>query len=75
MLATHGVKKTRVISTHALQEMGTVGQKIVTLIKKKIKMKVEIINQQEEAELFFKAVLKDFDDSNYMLVDVGGGSV
>lgn len=76
MLVRYGVTKMRAVSTHALREMGEVGRKIAELIKSKIGLDVEIISQEEEAELFFKAVLTDFESfRNYIIADVGGGSV
>ncbi|MFA6007927.1 MAG: hypothetical protein WC784_04790 [Candidatus Shapirobacteria bacterium] len=70
------VKKVRVVSTHALREMGEEGQKIANRIKKECGLKVEIISQEEEANLFFKGVMQDFDDEqDFTIVDVGGGSV
>ncbi len=76
ILDDHKIKKVRVVSTHALREMGQVGKEIAKEIKKKTGFKVEIISQQEEAELFYQAVLRDFKtDSNLTIIDVGGGSV
>lgn len=76
ILDKYNVTKKRIVSTHALREMGKTGQDIAKLIKSEVGFKVEIISQQEEAELFFKAVLGDFEtDDDYILADVGGGSV
>lgn len=76
ILKKENVKKVRVISTHALREMGGVGQEIASQIKKKVGLKVEIISQKEEAELFFNAVIRDFEtEEDFTVVDVGGGSV
>ena len=70
------VDRVRVVSTHALREMGQVGKEVVELIKKKVGFQVEIISQQEEAELFYRAVLRDFKtDEDFTILDVGGGSV
>lgn len=39
-------------------------------------MNIEIISQEEEANLFFQAVMRDFKtDQDFTVVDVGGGSV
>ena len=71
-----GVEKLRVVSTHALREMGGVGREIAEKIEKEVGLGVEIISQDEEANLFYKAVLKDFKtDKDFTVVDVGGGSV
>ncbi|QQS39402.1 hypothetical protein IPM62_02200 [Candidatus Woesebacteria bacterium] len=70
------VEKVRVVSTHALREMGEVGNEIANKIRKEVGMKIEIISQDEEAQLFFNAVMRDFKtDSDFTVVDVGGGSV
>lgn len=70
------VRKVRVVSTHALREMGKVGEEIAQALKEQLGLPVEIISQEEEANLFFQAVIKDFDiDEDFTLVDVGGGSV
>jgi len=76
LLEKENVKKIRVVSTHALREMGKVGVEIAEKIKKEVGLNVEIISQAEEANLFFKAVLGDFSvNKDFALVDVGGGSV
>jgi exopolyphosphatase/guanosine-5'-triphosphate,3'-diphosphate pyrophosphatase len=76
ILAGKKVKKIRVVSTHALREMGKVGQEIAQKIKDKAGFQVEIISQREEAELFFQAVTRDFKTKDDLTVlDVGGGSV
>ncbi|MBI4099409.1 hypothetical protein HY440_00205 [Candidatus Microgenomates bacterium] len=70
------VSKVRAVSTHALREMGAVGREIAAKIKKETGLTVEIISAQEEAELFYKAVLADFKtNKDFTIVDVGGGSV
>ena len=50
---------------------------IIKQIKKNVGFDVENISQEEEAKLFFQAVMRDFADSRreYALLDVGGGSV
>lgn len=70
------VDRIRVVSTHALREMGPVGEEIARKIRSDVGLPVEIISQQEEAELFYRAVLRDFKTTDdYTVVDVGGGSV
>ena len=45
------------------------------MINRKTGLKVEIISQQEEANLFYKAVLGDFQtDEDFTILDMGGGS-
>lgn len=75
-LEKYDVKKLRVVSTHALREMGEKGKKIAARIRKEVGFSVEIISAKEEAELFFNAVLSDFEtDEDFTVIDVGGGSV
>lgn len=75
-LAKNPVDNIRVVSTHALREMGTTGQQVAAEIEKATGFKVEIISQQEEAQLFFNAVIRDFPpDTDFTVVDVGGGSM
>ena len=70
------IEKIRVVSTHALREMGEKGWEIAEQIRKEVGFNVEIISQDAEAELFFNAVIKDFKtDRDFAVVDVGGGSV
>lgn len=76
ILKKEGVGKIRVVSTHALREMGKVGDETARKIENEVGLKVEIISQKEEAELFFKAVMQDFQtQDDFTVVDVGGGSV
>ena len=76
VLNHYETKSVKVVSTHALREMGLIGKEIAGEIKKRTGFRVEIISQKEEAELFYRAVLRDFrKDTNLTIVDVGGGSV
>lgn len=76
IFAEMGVSKVRAVSTHALREMGKVGREIAVKIKKETGLSVEIISQDEEAKLFYKAVLTDFQTKeDFTIIDVGGGSV
>jgi exopolyphosphatase/guanosine-5'-triphosphate,3'-diphosphate pyrophosphatase len=76
MFEKYKVVKSRIVSTHALREMGEVGKDIAKSIEEKVGVKVEIIKQKEEAKLFFNAVLSDFDEGReYVVADIGGGSV
>lgn len=71
-----GIERLRVVSTHALREMGEVGTDIAKRVKNEIGLDIEIISQDEEANLFYRAVLKDFKtNKDFTIVDVGGGSV
>lgn len=76
ILGKQRVTKLRVVSTHALREMGQAGREVAWQIKDEVGFDVEIISQQEEAEFFFQAVTQDFKtDQDLVIVDVGGGSV
>lgn len=76
ILKKENVKQLRVVSTYALREMGEVGKEVASKVRKEVGLDVEIINQDEEAQLFFQAVMKDFKtDKDFTVVDVGGGSV
>ncbi len=70
------VDEARVVSTHALREMGKIGKEVAADLEKKTGFKIEVISAQEEAELFYRAVLRDFkSDEDFTIMDVGGGSV
>lgn len=75
LLKKYDARKYRIVSTHAMRRAKN-KKEILARIKKEVGIDVENISQEEEAELFFKAVMKDFDSQNhYAVVDVGGGSV
>jgi len=75
LLQEAGVEKMRIVSTHALREM-LHGEEIALELKKATGLRVEIIPQQEEAELFFNAVMRDFQiEDDFAMIDVGSGSV
>lgn len=76
VLESAHVDKLRVVSTHALREMGRVGQDIAADIQSRVGFTVDIISADEEANLFYRAVLGDFKtDADFTIVDMGGGSV
>lgn len=74
--ARNGVKKFRVVSTHAMRRAKN-RDEIMERIRNEVGFAVENISQAEEAELFFRAVMKTFipEDREYAVIDVGGGSV
>lgn len=75
LLKQYEVSKVRAVSTHTLRELKQ-GKQIAKTIKQQTGFSVDIISQQEEAELFFNAVLEDFKtNEEFALIDVGGGSV
>ena len=70
-----GVSASRVVSTHAMRRAAN-REYVMTRIHSETGFTVENISSEEEAALFFKAVLRDFpSDKRYVLVDVGGGSI
>lgn len=75
MLKRYGVTKYRVVSTHAMRRAKNKDE-IIKRIKKEVGFNVENISQEKEAELFFRAVLRDFPtEREYAVLDMGGGSV
>lgn len=75
VIKEQGAAKIRAVSTHALREIAN-GQEIAALISSRIGLTVEIISQEEEAALFFNAVVRDFQvEEDFSLADVGSGSV
>ena len=76
LLKDYNIEKFQVISTHALRNA-----KNKEAIKKEMEeitgFEIENISQDQEALLFFKAVMNGFPDNKkeYTVVDVGGGSV
>lgn len=76
LLKIHAVEKYRVISTHAMRKAKN-RKGVIVRIKDEVGFDVENISQEEEAKLFFSAVMRTFEDKkkDYALVDVGGGSV
>ncbi len=74
-LTEFDVESYRVVSTHAMRRAKNRAY-VMDRILKETGFSVENISSEEEATLFFKAVLRDFPaDRPYALVDVGGGSV
>lgn len=70
-----GVASYRVVSTHALRHANNKAE-VVERIRQSTGFEVENISSEDEAALFFKAVLRDFPaDRPYALVDMGGGSM
>lgn len=51
------------------------GQKIVDKVKEKYNLKISIIDGKKESEIILKSIEKHFKpDTNYLTIDVGGGS-
>lgn len=65
----------KVISTHALRRAKN-KKEIIQRFNKELGFEIENISQQQEAELFFRAVMETFPaPKEYAIVDIGGGSV
>ncbi len=70
-----GVVKYKIVSTHAMRRAKN-KDLIVKRIKDEVGFDIENITQEQEAELFFNAVMRSFkSNKDYAIVDVGGGSV
>lgn len=75
IIEEYGAERVRAVSTHALREMSN-GREIAARISDRTGLKAEIISQEEEASLFFNAVVRDFQvEEDFSLADVGSGSV
>jgi exopolyphosphatase/guanosine-5'-triphosphate,3'-diphosphate pyrophosphatase len=70
-----GVEEIFAIGTSALREAKN-SSDFLKIIKEKLKLSIEVISGQEEAQLSFLAVVKDMKPSkdSLIVVDVGGGS-
>ncbi len=64
-----------VYGTSALREAEN-GTEVISMIKERTGVTIELINGEQEAELFFNNKLEEYisDNKNYVYVDVGGGS-
>jgi len=76
LLKNYNIEKFKVISTHALRNAKN-REAIKKTMEEKTGFEIENISQEQEALLFFKAVMNGFPDDKkeYTVVDVGGGSV
>ncbi len=75
LMKVHKVEKYKACATSAMREAYN-GNDIVTLIKKKTDIKIDIIDGRKEAAIISSSDLKQFinSDKTYLYVDVGGGS-
>lgn len=75
LMKVHKVEKYKACATSAMREAYN-GSDIVTLIKKKTDIKIDIIDGRKEAAIISSSDLKQFinSDKTYLYVDVGGGS-
>lgn len=73
LMDLHEVKDYMICATSAMREAGN-ADAIITRIHKILDMKINIIDGSKEAELINDVVVQALDDSNYLHIDVGGGS-
>ncbi|MEO5788442.1 MAG: Ppx/GppA phosphatase family protein [Gelidibacter sp.] len=75
LMKSHKVVVYKACATSAMREAEN-GQEIVKLIKKQTKIKIDIIDGEEEAAIIAATDLNSFIDrgKTYLYVDVGGGS-
>ena len=75
LMKSHKVAAYKACATSAMREAEN-GEEIVKLINKQTKVKIEIIDGEEEAAIIAATDLNSFIDNSktYLYVDVGGGS-
>jgi len=71
-----GVKKVKAIGTAALRTASN-GPDFIKAAKEKYNIQIELIDGNREAELIYKGTILavPFADKNYLIMDIGGGSV
>lgn len=76
LLREYNVTRYRVVSTHAMRKARN-REEILQRIREEVGFEVENITAEEEARLFYHAVVRDFRNKNqkYAIADIGGGSV
>ncbi len=72
---SHKVDSLRAVATSAVREAANGGE-FVKLIRRRVGIRIEVIQPQREARLAFSGVSRDFDlaDQRIAVVDTGGGS-
>lgn len=75
LMKTHNVVRYKACATSAMREAEN-GKEVVTLIKKKTGIQIDIIDGTNEAAIIAMTDLHDLinTDASYLYVDVGGGS-
>ncbi len=75
LMEVYEVEDYRAFATSALREASN-GEKVISLVKKKAKVDIELINGKEEARIILNNKASKFIDDRfkYLYVDVGGGS-
>lgn len=71
-----GITKVKAIGTAALRT-ATNGPAFVQSVKEQLDIQIELISGSREAELIYKGVhlAVPFQENNYLIMDIGGGSV
>lgn len=75
LMKIYNVNKYRACATSAMRDAQN-GMSIIKRIEKKTRIRIEIIDGQEEAKMIYNNHIEYMEDrhGNYMYVDVGGGS-
>ena len=75
IMKVNGVKHYMACATSALRESNN-AYELITRVKKKSKIKIEVIDGRKEAEIISNTTILDSfgQNRNYLYVDVGGGS-
>jgi exopolyphosphatase/guanosine-5'-triphosphate,3'-diphosphate pyrophosphatase len=76
LMDVHEIEWFKVCATSAMREAGNVDD-VIDMIKKEANIIIEIIDGQQEADLIFKnfSVASFKSKSDYLYIDVGGGSL
>ena len=76
IMDVHEIEWFKVCATSAMREAGNVDY-IIDMIKREANIRIELINGQQEADLIFRnfSVASFKSKSDYLYIDVGGGSL
>ena len=76
LMDVHEIEWFKVCATSAMREAGNVDY-IIDMIKKEANIRIELIDGQQEADLIFRnfSVASFKSKSDYLYIDVGGGSL
>jgi len=75
LMNIHNVDKYRAFATSAMREAAN-SDEVIQKVKKRSKIKIEVISGDEEAKIIFSSELSEYlhSENHYLYVDVGGGS-
>lgn len=75
-IRSHQIENIKCVATSAVREAEN-GQEFVDLVNKKLKLQIEIISGEKEAQLIHQGVKLSgmLDQRKTLLIDIGGGSV